>query len=73
MHGRVSPCIQAEGGFFEHLLEIRQYNLLYDYLFAYFSIPKDRVTNDKSITPENRPCVPRTYLMGNDLRNNLLR
>lgn len=24
MHGHVSLCIQAEGGFFEHLLEIGQ-------------------------------------------------
>jgi len=24
MHGHVNPCIQAEGGCFEHLLEIRQ-------------------------------------------------
>jgi len=45
----------------------------YDYSFAYFSVPSDQVTNDKSIIPENCPSVPRTYLKGNDLRNNLQR
>jgi hypothetical protein len=62
---------RTAGGFFELLMEIRQWNILYDYLVAYFSVPNDHITNDKSISPENRPCVPRTYMMGNYIRNNL--